>query len=123
MWVCVRDRRLLVVRTHGLDVFYLPGGTPEAGESPAETVIREVAEETGIRLDPAALQPFAEFVEPAHGRPGTVRLICFTGPGEGEPHPADEIAEAAWFTSADLEKCAPGLHPVIRTLADSGEIY
>ncbi|MFD0517059.1 hypothetical protein [Paractinoplanes durhamensis] len=30
-WVCVRDRRVLVVRPHYTDVFYLPGGKPEPG--------------------------------------------------------------------------------------------
>jgi 8-oxo-dGTP pyrophosphatase MutT (NUDIX family) len=49
-WVCVRDRRLLVVRSAGSDAFYVPGGKPEPGESWAEAAAREVGEETGIVL-------------------------------------------------------------------------
>src|SRR5690348_507177 len=40
------DRRLAVVRTpHGL---FLPGGGIEPGETPGETIVREVREECGL---------------------------------------------------------------------------
>ncbi|MGH9894387.1 MAG: NUDIX hydrolase [bacterium] len=39
---------LLVKHTYGHLNWELPGGTAEAGESPDETVLREVREETGL---------------------------------------------------------------------------
>ena len=122
-WVCVRDRRVLVVLPHGSDAFYLPGGKPEPGETYAEAAARETAEEVGLRVDPADLTPFTEIDAPAHNRPpGTrVRLVCFVGgkPDE-EPAPANEITELAWFTSADADRCAPAIQLLIGELVTAG---
>lgn len=122
-WACVRDARLLVVRPAGQDAFYLPGGTPEPGETLAGTAAREVAEETTIRLDPAALRPLLEVTAPAYGRTGsTVRLVCFDGDSDAEPVAAAEIAEVAWFTSVDLDRCAPAVQLVLHELAGRDRI-
>jgi 8-oxo-dGTP pyrophosphatase MutT (NUDIX family) len=118
-WVLVRDRRVLVVRPHDIDAFYLPGGKPEPGETYAEAAAREVAEEVGVVLDPAELTLFREIVAPAHNRPpGTeVRLICFIGgTPDGNPKPAAEIGELAWFTSADRPRCAPAIRLLVDEL-------
>jgi 8-oxo-dGTP pyrophosphatase MutT (NUDIX family) len=118
-WVCVRDRRVLVVRPGYSDAFYLPGGKPEPGETDAEAAAREVGEEVGIVLDPADLTPFTEIVAPAHNRPaGTeVRLICFTGgKTDEEPAAAGEIGELAWFTSVDAGRCAPAIRLLLAEL-------
>jgi len=45
-----RDRVLLCHR-RDYDLWNLPGGTMEAGESPWECVIREVKEETGLNVE------------------------------------------------------------------------
>jgi 8-oxo-dGTP diphosphatase len=122
-WVCVRDRRVLVVRPRDIDAFYLPGGKPEPGETFAEAAAREVREEVGVVVDPAELTLFSEIVAPAHNRPpGTeVRLICFAGGAVGgEPRPAAEIAELAWFTSADRARCAPAIRLLVDELVTAG---
>ncbi|GAA0426185.1 DNA mismatch repair protein MutT [Actinoplanes capillaceus] len=118
-WVCVRERRVLVVRAIGSDAFYLPGGKPEPGESDAEAAAREVSEEVGLHVDPATLRHFATIDAPAHNRPpGTrVRLVCFLGEGPGgAPKAANEIAEIGWFTSADAGRCAPAIRIVLDEL-------
>ena len=124
-WVFVRDRRVLVVRADDSDAFYLPGGKPEPGESYAQAAAREVLEEVGMVVDPAALTSFADFVAPAHNRPpGTrVRLICFEGgdPG-GDPKPANEIAELAWFAQGDAQRTAPAIRLVLAQLLSEGRI-
>jgi 8-oxo-dGTP diphosphatase len=119
-WVCVRDRRVLVVRPHYTDAFYLPGGKPEPGETHAEAAAREVLEEVGLVLNPADLTLYTEIVAPAHNRPPgtTVRLLCFTGGDAGaDPSAAAEIGEIAWFTPADTTRCAPAIQLLIATLA------
>ncbi|WP_203783685.1 NUDIX hydrolase [Paractinoplanes rishiriensis] len=125
-WVCVRDRRVLVVRPDDIDAFYLPGGKPEERESYAEAAAREVREEVGIALDPGELTLFTEIVAPAHNRPpGTeVRLFCFRGGRShgGEPAPAAEIAEIDWFTSAESHRCAPAIQMVLAELVGAGLI-
>ena len=101
------------------DAFYLPGGKPEPGETYAEAAAREVKEEVGIVLEAAALRRFSEIVATAHNRPpGTkVRLISFTGGKlSHEPRAAAEIAEVAWFTSADAGRCAPAIRLLLTEL-------
>ncbi len=51
-WICLREGKVLVVRPGGQSAFYLPGGTPEAGETWARTAAREVEEEVGISMLP-----------------------------------------------------------------------
>ena len=121
----MRERRVLVVRPGDIDAFYLPGGKPEPGETYAEAAAREVLEEVAVAVEPAELTLFAEIVAPAHNRPpGTeVRLICFTGGrADAEPRAAAEIAELAWFTSADRERCAPAIQVVVGELVTAGLI-
>ncbi|MFF9150652.1 NUDIX hydrolase [Streptomyces sp. NPDC014846] len=56
--VCVRDGQILLARSPGLDgtpEWVLPGGGTEHGEDPYDTVRREVAEETGYRIEVTGL--------------------------------------------------------------------
>lgn len=45
-------------------VVAFPGGGAEPGETPIEVAVRETAEETGVRLDPRALMPWAHWITP-----------------------------------------------------------
>jgi 8-oxo-dGTP pyrophosphatase MutT (NUDIX family) len=120
-WACLRHRRLLVVRPHGQDAFFLPGGMPEPGETLQQTTVREVAEEVGIELRPDDLTLFAQIVTAAHGRPGTdVRLVCFLAPSDAVPAAIGEIAEVEWITAADAGRCAAAIRQVITRLVEAG---
>jgi 8-oxo-dGTP diphosphatase len=123
-WVALRERRMLVARAAGKDAFYLPGGKPEPGETLAEAAVRETFEETGVRLDAATLTHYADFHAPAHGQgPDTdVRLVCFTGPGNGEPVAASEIEQLDWFTTAEADACAPAVRLLLARLHNDGLI-
>jgi 8-oxo-dGTP diphosphatase len=108
-WLCLRDRRLLCVRSRDRDRFYLPGGKPEGDETLEQALVREAMEEVGISL---ADVRFAFAVQaPAHGQPeGTiVTMHCFYAEGPGEPRAAREIAELAWFAMEDRRRAAPAV--------------
>ncbi|PSK99660.1 ADP-ribose pyrophosphatase YjhB (NUDIX family) [Murinocardiopsis flavida] len=123
-WVHVRDGSLLCVRTRGVDLFYLPGGKREPGESDESAVAREVSEEVGVALRAGTIRPFAVVDEAAHNYPeGTrVRLSCYTADHEGDPVPANEIEEMAWLGSADRDRCAPAVQRILDALHLRGEV-
>jgi len=119
-WLCVRNGRLLAVRTHNQDVFYLPGGKPEAGETGPQALARELAEELHINVDPAQLTESFTISDLAHGYPGRqLQMTCYTGPATGQPRPGHEIAEIAWLTSTNANRCAPALRQVLHRLTTS----
>ncbi|GAC1504160.1 MAG: hypothetical protein NVS1B3_00270 [Candidatus Dormibacteraceae bacterium] len=123
-WVRIENRRLLTVRTAGKDLFYLPGGKRELGESDLDALAREVREEVSVRLLPDTLVPLGTFRAPAHDYPpGTsVDLVCYTAEFEGEISPSSEIEEMAWMGPDDLERCAPAVRLVIGKLRERGEL-
>lgn len=51
------DEHCVAVFSPRRDEWSIPGGWREAGESPLECAVREVAEETNLVLDPASLIP------------------------------------------------------------------
>ncbi|MFF3937917.1 NUDIX hydrolase [Streptomyces phaeofaciens] len=56
--VCVRDDRILLARSpapDGTPEWVLPGGGMEHGEDPLDTVVRELDEETGYRVEVTGL--------------------------------------------------------------------
>jgi 8-oxo-dGTP diphosphatase len=98
------DRRLLLVRSEDQEAFYLPGGSIEPGETEAEALHREVAEELGVVLrEPEFL---ARYRNDAVGRGEGVEvdLACYAGVLDGEPVASAEIAELGWFTRAEYAK-------------------
>jgi 8-oxo-dGTP pyrophosphatase MutT (NUDIX family) len=96
------DGRLLLVRKAGTTAFMQPGGKPEPGETPAETLARELAEEIGIRVAPADLESLGSFTASAANEPGfaVVAEVFRVEIGEQRPVPDAEIAELRWVTAA-----------------------
>ena len=99
-WLHLREGQVLSTRSHGKDRYYFPGGKREAGETDAQTLLREIEEELTVALDPATLQHAGTFEAPAHGHPAgvLVRMTCYYARYTGTLQPAAEIAEVVWLT-------------------------
>lgn len=97
------DGRLLTIRRgHPPDEgrWSLPGGRVEPGESDTEAVVRELAEETGLRVEPGSL--IGQVERPG---PGGVTYEIFnyaaivTG---GTLAAGDDASDARWAPPAEL---------------------
>jgi 8-oxo-dGTP diphosphatase len=115
----VQDGRLLVVSKKAApDVLYLPGGKPEPGESPRQTLIRELDEELGVL--PAEVTLLADVDELSSLERVPMRMTVFTARLVQVPRPAAELAALAWTTGTDAYEplLAPALTrhviPVLR---------
>jgi 8-oxo-dGTP pyrophosphatase MutT (NUDIX family) len=108
------DDRYAVVYSPRREEWSVPGGWREAGESVRECAVREVWEETGLRLDADALEPAGhERFTPVslQGRwpegGGLMQLFRARVPGHVDLVAAlDDAVDPCWLTAAQFgERC------------------
>lgn len=108
-WIYLQNQHLLSTRSKGKDIYYIPGGKREPGETDQEALLREIKEELTIDLQPETITFFGQFEAQAHGKPeGTfVRMLCYTAEFSGTIRAAAEIEEVLWLQYADRERSSP----------------
>jgi 8-oxo-dGTP diphosphatase len=88
---------------HGAGTWGLPGGHQEYGESPEQTAVREVAEETGLVVTATARLGFTDDPMLDIGRHYvTLFVACAQVSGQARIMEPEKATELAWMTSAEL---------------------
>jgi 8-oxo-dGTP pyrophosphatase MutT (NUDIX family) len=105
-WVHIENRHILVGRSKGNAVFFIPGGGPEENETPEQALVRELKEELSIDIKQETIQHLGTFEAPSFEFPDTisVRMDCFTATYSGELIPSSEVVEIAWFKYKDKDR-------------------
>jgi ADP-ribose pyrophosphatase YjhB (NUDIX family) len=121
----MRDGKVLVVRRArkpALNLYTLPGGAVEAGETLLDAVKREVREETQLAIEPIALAGHREVI--ARDAQGRVErhfvILCFAARWlAGEPVLNEELDDARWLEPSELPglKTTEGLAEIVATAA------
>jgi ADP-ribose pyrophosphatase YjhB (NUDIX family) len=104
----IRGGKVLVVRRArrpALNLYTLPGGAVELGETLTDAVIREVREETSLSVEPVALAGHREVI--ARDAQGRIErhfvILCFAARWlAGEPILNDELDDARWVDPLEL---------------------
>ncbi|HEV7709104.1 MAG TPA: NUDIX domain-containing protein [Asanoa sp.] len=123
-WILLRDGAVLSSRNRGRDVFYLPGGKREPGESDLETLVREVREELTVEIVSGSAAHLGTFKAAAHGQPpGTlVTMSCYTAGYAGDLRPDNEIEEIGWLRYADRDRVSAVDRLVFDHLHEQGQL-
>ena len=107
-WIYLEDKKILCVRSKNKELYYIPGGKREVGESDQQALMREIREELSVNLLPEAIHIIGEFIAQADGKEAgsQVKITGYTAGYQGELKPAAEIAEMAWLPFAERGKCS-----------------
>jgi len=101
---CFCDDKLVIVYADAKGYWTPPGGGVEAGESPSEAVMREVKEETNMRVLKQLLIGFQDIFEPEKINTQT-RSVCLVEPfGPFVSDPDGDITEVKLIPPQDYKK-------------------
>jgi 8-oxo-dGTP diphosphatase len=100
-WLRVEEGRVLCTRSRGQDVFWIPGGKREPGESELDTLLREVKEELAVDLAQETIRPAGTY------QAGNVLMSCYTADYQGTLTASSEIEELRWLRYTDRDLVAP----------------
>jgi 8-oxo-dGTP diphosphatase len=123
-WVRVEGGRILCARSRGKDVFYIPGGKLEAGETELDALLREIKEELAVDLVPETVRSFGIYQAQAHAQADGVMVVmsCYTADYQGTPSASGEIEELDWLGYADRDRVAPVDQLLFDDLRAAGQI-
>ena len=103
--IYIQDKKILVTKSKGKDVFYLPGGKRKNNETDMETLCREIKEELMVDIIPNSAIYYGIFYAEADGKSSNVlvKMTCYLADYEGKPQVDNEIDEICWLTYENID--------------------
>lgn len=102
-WIELKDKTILMTKSYGKEIFYIPGGKRENGETDEQALLREVYEELNVLINERTLEYIGVFEAQAHGQPEgvTVKMTCYSGEYSGQLRTSSEIESIEWYNYSD----------------------
>lgn len=104
------DGKVLMVKAHYKNEWTFPSGVVEAGESPKQTALREMNEETGIELNEKDVEFYSViYTEENNGFRDRFNFVFRSYSQENSPQlklQPEEIAEAKWVAFDEIATLA-----------------
>jgi ADP-ribose pyrophosphatase YjhB (NUDIX family) len=105
----IHEGRILLVKEASNQLWTLPGGWTDAGDTPSENAVRETFEESGYRVEATKL--IAIWDKAKHGHPAepeyAYKVIFACTLLGGEPTPSHETEAIDWFAPDALPEMCP----------------
>lgn len=116
--IIIKDRKILMCRSRGNELYYCPGGKLEPGETELDAIIRECKEEINIDLNRQSIKKYCRFEADAYGfaEPRIVVMNCYQFEYTGEIKASAEIDDTFWASSMDTERLAPAAKVLLEKL-------
>ena len=118
MAIITKGGRVLMVRRRqqeGRLLWAFPGGGIEAGETPEQAAVREVAEE--VALEAKAVRVLGARIHPQTGADMTY-VACEPVAGEARVEDDEELAEVAWIALDEIPYVPWGLYGPVQDYLD-----
>lgn len=120
--IYLKDGKVLSTRSKGKEVYYLPGGKREPGESDLQTLTREIKEELCVDILPETVVRYGVFEAQAHGKAEGVPVVmsCYRAEFSGVLQADSEIAELLWLSFSDIDSVSPVDRLIFTDLHEKG---
>ncbi|WGK69057.1 NUDIX domain-containing protein [Candidatus Haliotispira prima] len=114
LWL-LKDNHLLLARSRDYNKWFLPGGKIEKGESPIDSLKREIREELGVSLLPGSIKYRFSVKDIAFGKPvgHYVVLNCYAAVLMDFPVVSGEVKEIKYFPFTGTDVMAPAVQSAV----------
>lgn len=117
----INNNKLLLAYSKNKKAWYLPGGKVDSGETPLQSLQREIKEELNINLDLSLIKYYCHIQAPAYGENRNVIMEqdCFRYKYDQKIIPTNEIEAVKYFdlkTYVLEEKQVAGVLTVFKNL-------